>query len=592
MAKTFRLAGERLQSKGSGGISPILFDSGAVGDFRAPIIDPRAANTRFTPAPIPETVIDTTGDSAAAFADAMANAAFKLQEQEAQAQADTAVLNLQGQFQEKFRQYETLLGQGAAEGYQAYAAAVDASGAEALESLSPSARAKAVNRTHQLRNSTLNQGATHKNKQFRVWQGNILQAQEDTVVNMAAKAYSDPAAIKQMSDAQMASIAQYNAGRPDFISVKQQEFKDKMFGAVINTSIANDAYDIANNYIEGGKAEGVNSNMLAASFLKLEAAIDSSVTKDFRDDARNLAIQKRNDEANAKTYGSLALKTGDDSVLAGILDLDLRAKMANTIDTIRSKTVTTIPAARDAMIARRTELTSNPKLLLSPEVFPNVSSEHRLAFYNQVITDRKTGVTSLRKSNDDWIDSFMPPSIQGGMAMRSQKPGDIAMRASLTNILDDSIDQAILKGESPETAVFNAKAKIIASPNFKTDFANLKINRQHLIRVEGVNNLQDIESTLLSTSDPIAQREMLQSNYGQAARGVLTKYGVPNDIFKKNGASFMDAIGHLAGDTAALRSFMRDASSLMLQNRYYTNELERSISSNNNTSLTPSNIGN
>src|SRR6056297_437500 len=119
----FRLASQRVNpGEVSRMLNPVTVSAGARGRISAPSINTNASNLTFTPVQPPSVVYDTRADSAAKFAGAWANAAFKFQEEVAQVEADEVTLAIKRQHDETLAEYQQKMGQDALNSYEDFEA--------------------------------------------------------------------------------------------------------------------------------------------------------------------------------------------------------------------------------------------------------------------------------------------------------------------------------------------------------------------------------------------------------------------------------------------------------------------------------------
>lgn len=562
----YNLASQRLPGSNAlgGQLRASGLNAGAGGNLRAPSISANAANVQYTPAPIPPIVVDTTLDSAASFSKVLVDSAFRYQELEAQAQADQEILSIQEKLDQAAIKYGQTYGQVSVDTYDAFSGEVDQITKGALDNLSPSAKAKATTRLAKLKNNTTAAGAQHKAQQFQVWQGEILQAQENKTITDIIDTGTDPKITEAAYNSHMDNIANRYPGQEAKASVEQQKFKDKMFSTLADTYVTMGSddpsyYSLASHYLTVGAKEGANPVMLAKGHEAIETAIIQDENRAYKAEVRAGQIADKQNQEMGNALLNQAIASNNPAMLNQIADPKMRSAAMNIMSNI-NRGVASDPEAKNAMWARRSEFAQAPWAVLNEGMFYGVNAQDKKEFFDSLWSDRKNGVSDAKKISEDWIDAILPDPIMSGVAGKTQIAGINATRQRLQNMFSDAVDDAVLNKTSVDGAIYKVQKEILTDPFFKDNYSAVKLNRQNLGNLTHGHGMMGLEHQLAAETDPITRYNMAKTSFDNASQRLMSAYGV---------GSFSDIGTALAGNPQAQRDLLRDSAMLLVHRKYY-----------------------
>lgn len=194
--------GLKVGNRGQGGLKPVRFGggSGAGQGIRAPKINVNAANVQYHDMPVPKlqrSVGEAAAQGAANMGVVWEQAAFKLAERQAKADADATALAYKKSLQDGYyggadadgnfkKGYQHSEMRDATDGYQNHIAGIDAQYEEMLAGLSESAREKAMLRMSNERNNYINRAAGHNAGQFERIEEDLLYQDNRSVMEAIA----------------------------------------------------------------------------------------------------------------------------------------------------------------------------------------------------------------------------------------------------------------------------------------------------------------------------------------------------------------------------------------------------------------------
>jgi hypothetical protein len=564
----YKLASQRLNpGAATRGLSPVTFSGQTGGKVGAPQIGIHSADVNFVPAPIPPITIDTTLQSAASFANVFTQAAFKFQEQEAQAQADQRVLLAQEKFAEVFNSYASTDGEQATTGHSTFAQEVSKLAGESLNDLSPSAKSKAVNRIQQLRNTALNQGAVHKAKQFKVWQGQIMEAQETQAINDIVVSAGNPKAVMTKLQTLQNSVAVQYAGQNDLTILKQQSITDKTFMALASSLIDQNKFREAQDYLELGKVVKADPVKITKAEQAIKSALASKVSSDLSLESKMAARAKRLEQEYSNVVLNAAVKNSTPEALLAIPNIKLREEMSAIYDKAQSDRPTT-PEGLAFLASQQATLADNPDLALDMSLWEGrgVAAKDLIAARTQAINDRKLGITEVRKEAKAWINSMMIPTTVGPYGKLLFDAKAMGSQRRMTEMFDSAIDYAVRNNESVSMTIYDVKSKILNDPNFRENFSAVETTRQSLTDISGITNMFSLETEIAPYMSPDERGALVKKRYKESVVSLFNKYKLPTDLKTQ-----ADLVKHFRNDANGLRAFLSDSNELDLQRVHYEN---------------------
>lgn len=582
----YQLASRQLNTGGSpGGLSPVLFSSaaasaGSIAATRAPQINPNVAHVNYSSVPIHEVTIDTTMNAAAQAAAVMSQSAIKYQHQEAQAAADVAVLDVESKVKEVMSQYSEQLGQAGSEGYTGFRAKITELTQGALEGHEPSVQAKMALRLKKIEDAYLTQGAHHKATQFKVWQGAIMQQQENQIIEDIIDSAGNPEAFAALTEVHKGSIAERYAGRDDFIALNQQAFVDKLFDTAIETHTRLGNFQVAGDLIMRGGTAGASELMLAKQLNKYETAIARANDEQIKRAKDQADLAKLAQESHAhNVINALEHETDMGKIeagLASINDPEIRKNARSMLNGLREG-VKSAPGAEDYMLSQRGLYSTNPAAVLQPGLFPGVSDNARKTFYNQLVADQKAGVTQLRTDANKWIDSLIPASITtfGSKAYNSQADTE---KQTYRQLVNEALDDAVRNNKPPALAIAQAKQEILRTADYNSA-SKLQVQRGSLNRIKSPTSF-DVsmlpqESKIMAIQDVEKREAKIQEEYILAGYRIASNYNLHGGALL-DAEQFQQALAKI-NDYNALVNLQRDYLQLSMQKTYFDN-LSRSAS--------------
>jgi hypothetical protein len=586
----YQLASQRLNTGGrSGGVQPDLLSGASSTSLgRSPQINTNSANVRYTSRPVPKLTIDTSLQKAAQASQVITQAAFDYQDREAQAKADTVFLQLQNTVKNMTRKYGSMKGAEATANYGSVIEALKNTVQETVQSQEHAVREKLVLPAKKLQNAHADAVASHKVQQFEVEQTNILENKQGQFINDLA-GLKDPVQIHNHIEAYNANLAQEHGGRSDYVELRQQEFKDRAYKSIISSYLNVGNYEQAGELIEAATEHKANPETLTALHAKLESGLIAEERNETRAIKAEQDMYEQQQKKIAAQAGKTALRALDDGDYRGAMaamslvdDLQLRGKLINTVDNInKGLTPQSDDSAKLRLNRLRPQIAEKPEMLLNENFFPDVSPNDKLALYVQMNARRDNRVSSLKTDAVNWVDTIVKTEVEeeerfNPWAASVDKKAD-ALKNRLIQQFDDTIDEAVAKGESPEIAFRLAKSQILSDTDQYTN-EQLEIQETALAYIEDDAGYQvgmrDVGSRIVEGPYPNLQeaKTRLDAEYGRAVENIVTKYGIDPNILA--GGNFQGVLNSI-NDRETLRDILQDTNMLSMQRRYFNAKLEK-----------------
>ncbi len=587
----FQLASKKMNTgPGPGGLSPVLIDGRIGSSRRAPQINVNAGNVQYSDMAPNEIIPDQTISQAGAAGAIMVQAAMDYQNRVEQATADQVVMMAQEARAAKWYGTEeapgfmSTTGQGAVDARDAFFKDNVEITRQALENLPDAVKAKAAIRVRRGESDFTNRGSVHTAQQFKVWEKNIAQNQQDTALNeIASMSTNDPGGVLAKIKEHETNIAIQLESRPEAAELAIRAFRSAAFGGAVNYNITragtaeSDAdaakyIQAADDYITRAHDFGVDVQDLAAMSAQItqvessRAAARLQAQKRFQDqnDAELEADMQRHLNNSTVFYEKKDIK-GAYAELDKIGSLEMR----NSAYAIMQK-ADNFTSRDDALRFQKEvdagNLNSTEVIELALKSNYKIGVSAVTAIANKVASDRASGVTAVRAKYSKMVDVMLLEYTKGFNSM-FEAADAAATESKALEAIYDAVAQAEMNNTSPELAAASAWNAILTDPDFDEEYKLFAPSRASLSRVKGVES----DMNILHQAGAGTSQEAVRRVYVSSVGNIYKKYDVYDlalDPKIKREDKWM-AVLNAIPTRSARASFIRDMQKINRQNVYH-----------------------
>jgi hypothetical protein len=450
-----KLASISLQRSQQSGLQAPSFSSGIEVSINPGRINPNAAAITYTPTPAPQITYDETLPAAAQFAQVWVDAAFRHEEQVATAKADTLALQFDTKGSELLAEYLNTTGAAANESYEPFVKSIDKLYGSLSEGQNKNVQVKLLPALSRSRWSLVEKAAPHKAKQLKVWQGQILEAQQLATRQKILEYNNEPAKMLQAIGTHATEIHLMYQDNPELAYVKQSEFINSMFEDIVNFNVDQQQFRQAGEYITTALQMGANPVLMAKLGDQIVDTAREFEERRREDENYQYKVAERQKE-QLVVYAATEFLKGNPIALNAIDDAEIRSSVINMVKGA-SQEPPTHPEILTQIYDNWPAYVDNPSTLLK---LKDVSHEDRQSLFNSAVSDSKGQNALLRTEAYRWVDSIVAsPS-------KAYDNKVAILRNTLKNRFSEAIRRAEAEGTDISAAIQLTKNDLLKDSDF------------------------------------------------------------------------------------------------------------------------------
>jgi hypothetical protein len=450
-----KLASISLQRSQQSGLQAPSFSSGIEVSINPGRINPNAASVTYTPTPAPQITYDETLPAAAQFAQVWVDAAFKHEEQVAAAKADTLALQFGTKGSELLAEYLNTTGAAANESYEPFVKSIDKLYSSLSEGQDKNVQAKLLPALSRSRWNLVEKAAPHKAKQLKVWQGQILEAQQLATRQKILEYNNEPEKMLQAIGTHATEIHLMYQDNPELAYVKQSEFINSMFEDIVNFNVDQQQFRQAGEYITTALQMGANPVLMAKLGDQIVDTAREFEERRREDENYQYKVAERQKE-QLVVYAATEFLKGNPTALNAIDDAEIRSSVINMVKGA-SQEPPTPPEILTQIYDTWPAYVDNPSTLLK---LKDVSHKDRQSLFNSAVSDSKGQNALLRTESYRWVDSIVTsPS-------KAYDKKVAVLRNTLKNRFSEAIRRAEAEGTDISAAIQLTKNDLLKDSDF------------------------------------------------------------------------------------------------------------------------------